>query len=129
MIEFLWWAGEIGGPEPVQISERAMTAACRLVDGYFVPMAERVYGDAAIPTPERHAMTLARHLRRAQVKSFNARKLRREVGGVLRDTAAMDSACATLEEAGLIKAIQAKRVGRPSRNYIVNAAVQGTTHE
>src|SRR5215217_3385965 len=33
-------------------------------------------------------------------------------GGVLRDTAEMDSACATLAEAVVVKAVQAKRVGR-----------------
>ena len=41
----------------------------------------------------------------------------------------MDTARAMLEEAGLIKGTQVKRVERPSRNYIVNRAVHGTTHE
>ena len=35
-----------------------------MLDGYFIPMAERVYGDAAIPKAERNAMTVIRHLKR-----------------------------------------------------------------
>ena len=40
----------------------------------------------------------------------------------------MNIACAMLEEAGLIEALQAKRVRRPSRTYVFNPA-HGTTHE
>ena len=34
-------------PPPTQISARAFIAAAHLLDDYFLPMAERVYGDAA----------------------------------------------------------------------------------
>ena len=49
VLEHLWWCGASARPEPAIITEKAVLAAAGLVDGYFVPMAERVYGDAAIP--------------------------------------------------------------------------------
>jgi hypothetical protein len=41
VLEYLWWSAETSGPEPEGISEQATVAAAGLVDGYFVPMAER----------------------------------------------------------------------------------------
>ena len=127
VIEFLWWAGESGGPEPMQISVGAVEAACGLLDDYFIPMTERVYGDAAVPAAERHAMTLVRHLRRERYKTFNARTLRREIGGALRAAAVMDTACATLLESGLIRAVERKPTGpgRPAHDFHVNPVLHG----
>jgi hypothetical protein len=131
VLEYLWWAGEYGGAEPNGIGERAVTAACALLDSYFLPMAERVYGDAAIPAQERHAMALVRHIRRGRLSSFNARRLRREAGGDLRESTIMDGACHALEEAGLIRPVQPKRpgVGRPSKDYIINPVVHGAAND
>jgi hypothetical protein len=78
-------------------------AAAGLLDGYFIPMAERVYGDASIPTAERKAMQLARHLRREQIREFKAREARRQIGGLLREATDMDAACAVLVEADLLR--------------------------
>ena len=48
VIELLWWCGQQGmAPAPTQISARAFAAAAHLIDDYFMPMADRVYGDAA----------------------------------------------------------------------------------
>jgi hypothetical protein len=128
ILEFLWWSVQ-GGAEPEQVTRQSMIAACGLLDGYFVPMAERVYGDAAIPMPERLAMALARHLKRAKVREFNARMLRREIGGALRDAAAMETACTALVEAGLIREKFSRSgvtPGRAARNYEVNPVVFGS---
>ncbi len=127
ILEFLWWCGE-GGSEPAEISEQATITACRLLDRYFIPMAERVYGDAAIPSQERSAMALARHLKREGLQVFNARQLRRDIGGALREAAAMDGACAALCEAGLIREKFSRSgvvPGRSARNYEVNPAIFG----
>jgi hypothetical protein len=90
-------------------------------------MAERVFGDAAIPMAERSAMALARHLKRNGLKTFNARNVRRELGGALREAKAMDEACAVLVEAGLIRpeGKQALGAGRKPKNYEVNPCVFG----
>jgi hypothetical protein len=127
VLEYLWWSAETSGPEPEGISEQATVAAAGLVDGYFVPMAERVYGDAAVPVSERRAMVLVRHLRKAGLVEFNARELRREIGGRLREAATMEGACKLLVEAGLVRprfTRAGERGGRKAGNYEVNPAVQ-----
>ena len=54
-LEFLWWCGGNDIKPPTVISDRAFAAAAHLVGDYFLPMAERVYGDAATPkgSPQR----------------------------------------------------------------------------
>jgi hypothetical protein len=125
VIEHLWWPGEYKGAEPEEISRQAVVAAAALLDAYFIPMAERVFGDAAIPLTERNAMVLIRHVRRSGRGEFNAKTLRREIGGALRESAAMAAACEALCEAGLIRSRSEKVAGpgRPAKNYIVNPAV------
>jgi hypothetical protein len=127
IIEHLWLCAR-GGQPPETISSDAILVAIGLVDGYFIPMAERVFGDASIPARERAAMVVARHLRRQKIASFNARELRRQIGGAVREAAAMDAACAVLIEAGLIRAKSSRSGeagGRPARNYEVNPRVLG----
>ncbi len=121
VIEYLWWSGDCSGSEPDEISLDAMNAAAAMMDDYFIPMAERVYGDAAIPAIERAAMVLARHLRKSGLTEFNARQTRREIGGVLRDASSMNAACGTLVEAGLIRPDPKQpATGRPALNFEVN---------
>jgi hypothetical protein len=89
-------------------------------------MAERVYGDASIPHGDRLAMTLARYLRRHRLRTFNARTLRREAGGLLRKPEDMTKACEVLEQAGLVRRHPGREVranGRPSLDYQVHARV------
>ncbi len=128
ILEHLWWAAVPNAAEPSAISEKAVMAAAGLVDGYFIPMAERVFGDAAIPEAERHAMALVRHLRQHALTHFNARQLRRQIGGGLRKPECMNAACSALVEAGLIRP-KPSRVGgtegRCSTDYEVNPALYG----
>jgi hypothetical protein len=77
--EMLWWCGEDGmAPPPAQIDERAFAAAATLIGDYFLPMAERVYGDAAATLAERGAATLARWLIGARPAEVHIRHLQRE---------------------------------------------------
>jgi hypothetical protein len=125
ILEHLWWSGE-GGAEPEVISRQALEAAAGLLEGYFIPMAERVFGDAAIPAAERNTMTLARYLRAHRITTFNAKTLRRDIGSTLREAAAMDAACNILVDAGLIRARPERAgstSGRQAKNYEVNPAV------
>jgi hypothetical protein len=131
ILEFTWWAWEDNGSEPKVISEQAVTAACRLVEEYFIPMAERVYGDAAIPVQERNAMILARYLKQKKLREFNARTLQRTIGGPLREADAVKAACAALVEAGLIREKFSRSgvtPGKMARNYEVNPAVYQGSH-
>ena len=126
ILEHLWWSGVRSAPEPTGISDHSVKRAAGLVEGYFLPMAERALGDAAIPVLERRAMTLAQHLRKTAALSFNARDVRRTIGGELREAAHMDAACKTLEEAGLIRPARASdAIGRRPKNYEVNPSMVG----
>ena len=75
-----WWCGEEGAtPPPAQISARAFAAAAHLIGDYFMPMAERVYGDAAATERERAAAILARWIVSTHPAELHARHLQRDV--------------------------------------------------
>jgi hypothetical protein len=64
VLEYLWWCAADGIlPPPSGITPAALAAAIHLVGNYFLPMAERVYGDAGAPEIDRNAATLARWIR------------------------------------------------------------------
>lgn len=123
VIEYLWWSGSGDSPEPEVISADAVLAAAALVGDYFLSMAERVFADAAIPANERKAIAVAKRLRKDRLTRFNARDLRREMGGIVRKAADMDQACDALTEAGLIRLMNAGGIGRQPKNYEVNPIV------
>ena len=102
VLECLWWCGHDGmAPPPGVISERATLAAAQLVADYLIPMAERVYGDAAASTVDRDAATLARWIKRERPAEVHVRRLQREVRlPGLKDAAAIHAAAKALLEAG-----------------------------
>ena len=121
-----------GGDEPREVSIDALTAAAAWVDDYAKPMAERVYGDAALPVAERHAAVLARYIRRARLTSINKRELRRSPHktplSALREGDALDAAIEHLVDAGWLIAKETREGDNPGRkrsDYAVNPAVLG----
>jgi hypothetical protein len=105
------------------ISQEAVRAAAGLLDGYFLPMADRVFGDAVVPLSERRARVLARYLRKSGLAQFKARDVYREINGLVREPAAMDAACSALVEAGLIRPQFTRagdQPGRKAKVYEVN---------
>jgi putative DNA primase/helicase len=80
VLEMLRWCiNPAGRPPPTEIGEAALCAACDLVADYFLPMAERVYGDAATRPAARGAATLARWIAREKPAEVHVRTLQREV--------------------------------------------------
>jgi hypothetical protein len=61
------------------ISARAFAAAALLLGDYRLPMAERVYGDAAASRQDRDAATLARWIMREHPAEVHVRRLQREI--------------------------------------------------
>jgi hypothetical protein len=116
VIEILWWAGEDGfAAPPTQISERAFLAAAALVADYLMPMAERVYGDAAASLRLRNLATLARWIVKARPSEVHVRQLQRglRLPG-LGEAPAIHEACQGLIEAGWLAAPAALGIrGRP----------------
>ena len=123
ILTLLWWAASSRDPfdEPTEIGEAAVATACEMMTDYFLPMAERVFGEAAVPEVESNAATLARYLQANSLRAFNASKLRYAIGGQLRQAAAMTAACEELEDLGYIKAAVAgsRGKGRPSKEFTV----------
>lgn len=129
VLEFLWWAATPDAPEPAEISLAALNAAAALVDGYFLPMAERVFGDAVATERERHAAALARWIARTRPAKVNERALREtdRPPGLPRNSAAIKGACAELVEARwLVAPPAAGGPGRPAGDHLVNPALWGS---
>lgn len=118
-----------GGLEPRTITAETLEAVADFIADYALPMAERVYGDAALPVVERNAATLARHIRRNKVRSINARNLKRvdRLPG-MREAADIDPAIEALVEAGWLRRDPHRdggTAGRATSDYLVNPAVIG----
>jgi uncharacterized protein DUF3987 len=132
-LEYLWWCGRDGfDPPPTRISETAFTAAAALVEGYFVPMAERVYGDAATSPQDRNATTLARWILKTKPAEVNVRLLQREARlPGLRKADDIRGACNVLVEADWLfpPPPRAKefKPGSGKAAYVVNPKVWGLT--
>ena len=126
VLEMLLWCGRNGmEPPPAQIGDRAFSNACDLVADYFMPMAERVFGDAAATQAERNAATLARWIIRERAKEVHVRTLQRNVRLPGLNTAGLIHAAAeVLTEADWLAAAgRGKEAGRPRAAYTVNPAV------
>lgn len=125
-LEYLSWC--LGSEaEPQIISSLTLGRAIDLVDVYFKPMAERVYGDAALPPEEKRAAMLARRIWKNKNPMVNANDIRRywKLPG-LRESAAVKSALLVLVDLGwLCKAIPVNTKGKSKENYHVNPSVFG----
>jgi hypothetical protein len=112
VFEMLWWCGEEGiTPPPSQIGTRAFAAAAQLIGDYFMPMAERVYGDAAASERERAAATLARWIVGTHPAELHVRHLQRDVRlPGLRTAEQIRAAAGVLVEADWLRDPAAQRV-------------------
>jgi hypothetical protein len=64
---------------PDHVSKEAFAAAATLVGEYFMPMAERVFGDAGATDAERNAATLARWILEERPRDVHVRRLQRDI--------------------------------------------------
>jgi hypothetical protein len=80
VLEWLWFCAKTDmSLPPDHISEEAFAAAATLVGEYFMPMAERVFGDADASEVERSAATLARWIFKERPDEVYVRSLLRNV--------------------------------------------------
>lgn len=112
---------------PAIISAADMEAACTLVETYFLPMAARAFGEAALPQAWRDGARLARWIHRIRPGAINGRELvRGEIKGAPsfnKDVARAKTALAFLEDAGWIRHDSKVTGGRRRLDYSVNPAV------
>ncbi len=102
VLTYLRWTGDGGtGFPPARIGRPGFTAATYLVADYLMPMAERVYGDAATNKADRDAATLARWIVKTRPPEVHVRAMQRNVRlPGLGDADAIRAAAALLVEAG-----------------------------
>lgn len=127
VIELLRWCIEPAGHQPPgEIGDAALTAACNLVADYFMPMAERVYGDAAARPAARGAATLARWIAREKPAEVHVRTLQRETRlPGLKDAAAIHDAARVLVDADWLRPPERGTFqSRGSAVYTVNPALR-----
>lgn len=127
VLAMLRWCGRQGvEPPPRIIGEDVFHDACDLVADYAMPMAARVFGDAAMPTSERDAATLARWIVANKAVEVHVRHMQRVVRLPGLGTAdAIHAAALVLIEAGWLREPEKGRaLGQRGRAaYPVNPAV------
>ncbi|HQT65748.1 MAG TPA: DUF3987 domain-containing protein [Acidocella sp.] len=130
-LEMLRWAASPGyEAAPATINEASFEAACDLVADYFMPMAERVYGDASASNSERNAATLARWILREKPTEMHVRHLQRKVRlPGLKNAEAIHAAASLLVEADWLRAPSSQTgfQNRPKASYPVNPALMRIT--
>ena len=104
VLEHLWWSATSTVEPPNSISLAAVNAAGRLLEDYLRPMAQCIYGDAAMPEIERRETILAHWILKTKPRLINARELRRttHLPG-LRESKEVNETLAALVEAGWLK--------------------------
>lgn len=133
VLHHLWWAAD-PAPHlpPSRINRKAVVAAVMLMEEYFKPMAERVFGDAALPEGDRLAAVLARWILKERPEVVNGRDIRRKARlPGLKEPEKVKLALAVLTEADWLKpAFQraGENVGRLREDYAVNPKLWEARH-
>ncbi len=124
--EYIAWAAG-NDAEPRQVGVQSLVAAAQFVDDYAKPMAERVYGDAALPRVERDAALLGRYIVKQEMHSLNLRALKQSPHkaklAAIRQAERMRAAADFLVDAAWLKPApnrEGQTVGRASLDYIAN---------
>jgi hypothetical protein len=128
VLEYLWWCAKDGiAPPPADISIRAFAAATMAMEEYFMPMAERVYGDSVVGRQDRNAATLAGWIMRDKPAEVHVRHVLRKVRLPGLNTAALiQKAAGVLVESGWLREPPPKKGFVPggSRNaYPINPKI------
>jgi len=124
VLTYLDWAAE-GGPEPTEVSEVLVVSAANMLADYFMPMARRVFKEAALPEAERDAATIAHWLKKHPEKQkVNASAMERgkEDGFFgLRNRQQIDAALSVLTDHKILMTPKAEgKAGRPRVDFYVN---------
>jgi len=129
VLDLLWWSWGGTIQPPATVSARALAGAAGLIDSYFLPMAERCYGDAAMPEAERLGAVLARWIVRERPEVVNATEIRRKARlPGMREAAKVKMALDALVEADWLRAMPSREGGKPGRqkeDYLVNPKLVG----
>lgn len=133
--ELTKWAFN-GGDEPRHVSEDTLLAAILWVEDYSKPMAERVFGDAAVSVADRNASLLARYIVNNRLDAINLRSLRRTPHKAklkpLQSGGALDQAVQVLMDAEWLMedfGRDGTNTGPKRKDYRVNPLVFGGSND
>jgi hypothetical protein len=130
VFEHLAWLEREYAPPPEAVGMDAVARALGFLADYAVPMARRVFGEAALPEAERDARRLGRWYLRQPApwpETLNARALRRAANGPGIPTASrITAALEELAELGWVRAAPAREgsAGRQRADWTVNPALR-----
>ena len=129
--ELTEWAFN-GGGEPATISLRSLSAAIEWCEDYAKPMAQRVYGDAAVSVADRNASLFARYVLKNGFRTVNMREMRQHPhkGHLkpLQAKGAMDEVFKIMQDAGWLRPAFSRggeTPGQPRKDYEVNPLLFG----
>lgn len=132
VLQHLEWAARPAGvAPPAEVGEVATLRAVAFLEGYALPMARRVFGDAALPQAERDSRTLARWMlrRRPLPAVLNVRGLRRVAGGPgIPDAPRLSAAMEELAALGWVRPAPGREggiPGRPRNDWAVHPELTG----
>lgn len=125
--ELMQWAADDLGSPPTDISARTLDHVLAFIDDYAKPMAQRVYGDAALSPEERGASQIAKRIRKGNLTSVNASAIRRhwKLAGLKEAKAVHEAIDVLCETSWLFPAgtRAGDSHGRASSDYNVNPLV------
>ncbi|EFL89464.1 DUF3987 domain-containing protein [Ahrensia sp. R2A130] len=104
------------------ISSELMTCALDLMETYYLPVAKRVLSESSVLPEIKAATFLAYHLLIENIETFNARKKRHELSGLVRDAKPMRNALTVLEQANIVRqrARASNASGPTPLDFVVN---------
>ena len=122
VLAFLDWAVGSDWDEPTSIDKQTMERAIRLVDGYYLPMARRCFGDMSLPQEQRDTALILKWLAKQRATIFDATLLPRAKNTPLKDRKRRDNAIDSMLEAGIIqeRGTTTPKGGRPALLYDIH---------
>lgn len=127
VLAHLDWAAAPHGRAPGQIETAHIARAVRYVSDYLLPMAQRAYADAAIPSDERGAMRLARLIRTDRPETLGSREVQRRKLTGLREAKDIEASLAALVSAGWLIRCPEPTKGRTKTVWHVNPRIWADT--
>ena len=124
VLRHLRWCVETPAtPAPMSISKDVLANVLLLLDEYLIPMAERAFGDAALPEAERNSVAVAKAILAGRLGEkdeagrlkVNVRATTRKRLPGLRESAKVRAAFQVLVEADWLRVARTREGARPGR--------------
>lgn len=120
VLAYLDWSADENHKEPEVLTLTHVDRAMQLIDDYFIPMAWRTFGYAALPKAQRDARAIAKYIIRNKSKEINLRDFRRMSMSPVTDVGALEAAVHHLVDCNWLELAESNSTGRKAKTYMVN---------